>query len=59
MNSKELLGIGLLLAGSALIFAVTSLDTGLVANALAAAATLALAGGALAFGTGGEDGRPV
>jgi len=59
MNSKELLGIGLLLAGSALIFAVAALDGGLLLNALGGVATLALAGGALAYGTEGEDGRPV
>ncbi|WP_433623066.1 hypothetical protein [Halomicrococcus sp. NG-SE-24] len=58
MNSKEMVGITLLIAGSVMIFLVTSMGSGLVTNVLAGAATLALAGGALAFGTS-EDGRPV
>ncbi|WP_266075412.1 hypothetical protein [Haladaptatus caseinilyticus] len=58
MNTKELLGIALLLAGSVLIFAITSMAGSLVGNALAGLATVALAAGALMYGTA-EDGRPV
>lgn len=58
MNSKELFGIALLVVGTAVIFGITSLGAGLVANALGGLATLALAGGALMYGTA-DDGRPV
>lgn len=58
MNSKELLGIALLLIGSVVIFAITSMAGSLVGNVLAGIATVALAAGALMYGTA-EDGRPV
>ncbi|WP_458185120.1 hypothetical protein [Haladaptatus sp. NG-WS-4] len=58
MNSKELLGIALLLIGTVLIVGVTTMPGSLMANAIAAVSTLVLAGGALMFGTA-EDGRPV
>ena len=58
MNSSETVGVGLIVLGTVMIFLVTSMAGGLLTNLLAAAATLALAAGALAFGTS-EDGRPV
>ncbi|EFW91885.1 hypothetical protein ZOD2009_10420 [Haladaptatus paucihalophilus DX253] len=58
MNTKELLGIALLIVGSVLIFGVISMIGTFTGNALAGLATVALAAGALMFGTG-EGGRPV
>lgn len=58
MNSKELFGIALLIVGTGLIVGVTAMDSSLITNALAGISTLALAGGALMYGTA-EDGRPV
>ncbi len=58
MNSKELLGIALLVVGSVLIFGIASMAGSLVGNALAGLATIVLATGALMYGTA-EDGRPV
>ncbi|WP_227355467.1 hypothetical protein [Haladaptatus salinisoli] len=58
MNSKELLGIVLLIVGTVLIIGVSTMTGSLVTNVLAGLSTLALAGGALMYGTA-EDGRPV
>jgi hypothetical protein len=58
MNTKELLGIALLIVGSVMIFGVISMIGTFVGNALAGIATVALAAGALMYGTA-ESGRPV
>ncbi len=58
MNTKEMLGIALLIVGCVLIFGVISMIGTFLGNALAAVATVALAAGALLYGTA-EEGRPV
>ncbi len=58
MNTKEMLGIALLVIGCVMIFGVISMIGTFIGNALAGLATIALAAGALMYGTG-EDGRPV
>jgi hypothetical protein len=55
---KANLGLALVLAAGAIVFAVSTTQT-TTTYLLSAVAVLAMAGGALLSGTADEDGRPV